>query len=216
MRVDELLAALPALPDLEPARLRPADLLVVKQFAAGCRDLAAALPPADRQQLGPDLVPAGIEIALGLPAGEGLWFEDASSPELSGVRKRLREVDVRLEEFRARVLAELRTRHGLDFGWREFLVVEEPRAKALDASLVTLEPCDSRHVVVRPTLPPEGTALAAERHRLVAEERRIEAGLVRGLARAVAAEAPRLRRCMQAVDSIRKGLAGAGPAAEDS
>jgi hypothetical protein len=213
MRVDQFLAALPALPDLDAAGLRAADLLLVKRFVAGCRELAAALPPKDRKRFGPDLAPDGLDAALGLPAGEGLCLD---SPELTEVRARLSEVGVRLEELRAGVLAELRSRHALDFGWREFLVAEESRARALPASLVTLEPCDSRHVVVRPGLPAEGTALAAERGRLVAEERRIEAGLVRDSARAVAAEAPRLQRCMRAVDSIRRGLASAGPAAEDS
>jgi hypothetical protein len=213
VRLDELLAALPALPDLDAAGLRAADLLLVKRFVAGCRDLAAALPPADRKPFGPDLAPEGLEAALGLPVGEGFHFD---SPELVEVRARLGKVDVRLEELRAGVLAEFRSRHALDFGWREFLVVDETRARAVPASLAALEPCDSRHVLVRPALPPEGAALAAERHRLAVEERRIEAGLVRGLARAVAAQAPRLRRCMQAVDSIRKGLASAGPAVEDS
>jgi hypothetical protein len=206
VRVDELLAALPALPDLDPAGLRAADLLLVKQFAAGCRELAAALPPADRKSFGPDLAPEGLEAVLGLPPGEGLCFEDAASPELAAVRKHLGEIDARLEELRARVLAELASRHCLDFGWREFLVVKESRARSLDASLATLEPCDSRHVVVRPALPPEGAELAAERRRLVARERRIEAGLVRDLARAAAAEAPRLRRCARAAESVRKPL----------
>jgi hypothetical protein len=81
---------------------------------------------------------------------------------------------------------------------------------------VTLEPCDSRHVAIRPILPPEAAVLVSEHRRLVAEERRIEAGLVRDLVRAVTAEAPRLQRCMHAVDSIRKGLASADPAAEES
>jgi hypothetical protein len=203
MRLDEMIAALPPLPDLDPTRLRAADLLLVKQFAAGCRELAAALPPPDRQALGPDLAPEGLEAALGLAAGEGLHFD---SPELAKVRARLGEVDARLEELWAGIQAELASRHGLDFGWREFLVVEETRARAMDASLATLEPCDSKHVLVRPALPPEGAALAAERHRLVAEERRIEAGLVRSLARAVAAEAERLGRAARAVESLRKTL----------
>ncbi len=203
MRVDELLAALPALPELDPARLRAADLLVVKQFVAGCRELAAALPPADRQSLGPDLAPEGLDAAIELPAGEGLHFD---SPELAKVRARIGEIDARLEELWAGVQAELKSKHSLDFGWREFLVVEEPRARTLPASLVTLEPCDSKHVLVRPALPPEGVALAAERHRLVTEERRIAAGLVRNLARAVAAEAERLGRAARAVESVRKSL----------
>ena len=206
MHVEDLLAALPELPDLAPSSLRAADLLVVKQFAAGCRELAAALESTTRRGLVPDLAPEGLEAALGLPAGEGFHFEDASSPELAAVRKRLAEVDARLEELWARVQAELAARHGLDFGWREFLVVEETRARAVDASLATLEPCDSKHVLVRPALPPEGAALAAEHHRLVAEERRIEAGLVRELARAAAVEAPRLKHAAQAVESIRKTL----------
>ncbi len=206
-RFAETAAAIPAPPDAGAGALLPADLLLVKRFLAGCAQLAGELPQAGLDELGEGFAPTELGKSLGLPPGEGVYFDDCASPKLAAARARLRGLDARLAEIEAGVLADLESSQRLDFRWREFLVVGEERVRELDRARVTVAPCDSHSAIVRPAFGDEHARLAEERSRAVAEEKRLQSELLEEIRRHLDARRYELEACAAALCDLRAALA---------
>jgi hypothetical protein len=200
-------SAVPAPPEAAGAALLPADLLLLKKFLAGCRELAGLLPRAALDELGAEFVPGDIEDSLGLPPGDGVYFEDAASEELARTRAKIREADARMAEIEAEARARLKGEAGLDFGTRDFLVVGEERARELDRSAVTVSACDSRSAAVRPDFGEEHARLASARARAVEDERRLVTELLEDIRRRLDARRYELEACAAALCDVRAALA---------
>ena len=206
-RFTETAAAIPAPPDSGTGRLLPADLLLLKRFLSGCAQLAGTLPQAVLDELGEDFAPAEMEKSLGLPPGDGVYFDDSASPKLAAARARARSLDARLAEVEAGVLTEIKSSQRLDFGWREFLVVGEERVRTLDRAMVTIAPCDSRSAIVRPAFGDEHARLRSERASAVADEKRQESELLEDIRRHLDARRYELEACAAALCDLRAVLA---------
>ena len=165
-------------------------LFLARKFLANARDIFGLLPAGLRAKFGARWQSADLLALLNKGgSGEAFQIADAYCPELAAERARIAACDAGIKRLRERRLKDLRERWGLDFSDRDFLVIEEKAAARLAASPdLFAEPFDGAHVVVKPVYGPEYMEAAAERDRLRAGEQELEAGVVKRLAAAVAAE----------------------------
>lgn len=189
-----------------------ADLFRVKKFLVNCKALAELIGrQGGAGQFG--LAWQSDELLKALDTSdsgqETFFLADRCSEELAAVRTEIRQIDSSLRAVRAAALDALKTRHGLDFSQRDFLVIDNGRAGRLAADEVYLEPFDSGHVIVRPVLPRKHFEMLTAREALLDRERRAEQGILAELASAVREREEVLLGYVKAIQALDLALAGA-------
>ena len=209
-RVRYHLKRIPRLP--LPAEIAAAaDLFLIKKFLVNSKAIAGCLPEAARALFGLSWQSDGLLQALD-PENRGeetFYLADRCSDELAAVRAEIRELDTELQAIRRAALDALRTKHGLDFQHRDFLVIDHARAEPLGSDEVYLEPFDSRHVIVRPVLPKQHFTMLAQREVLLSRERRAEQAILAAMAEAVREHDAVLAGYVHAIEAIDLALAAA-------
>jgi DNA mismatch repair ATPase MutS len=191
--------------DLSPQALCSAPgLFLARKFLANAQAAFSLLPSGLKLKFGAKWKSAELLSLLNKGgAGEAFHIADAHSPELAAERALLTECDAGIKRLRERRLKDLRERWGLDFSDRDFLVIEEKAAgKFASSPDLFAEPFDGTHITVKPVYGREYMEAAAERDRLRAREQEFEAGAIKRLAAAVAAEKRVIEDYIAAVEKI--------------
>lgn len=217
-RVTHHLKRLPRFPDQPRNAYDEVELFQVKKFLHNYRSLMQLLPEGVRQVFGlawhsPELEK---ELDRGHQSPESFYVADEYSDELGSVRAEVRWVDEALALSRDRRARQIKERFGLEFGFRDFLVV--PRNSLGDpmqaADLLLVEPHDDRTLVVRPRPEGEELTLNERRLRLLDRERACEDEILERLSAKVCAELPRLLEYRRAVEAFDLAFARARLALE--
>jgi DNA mismatch repair ATPase MutS len=209
-RIRHHLKRIPSLPQASEVSAG-ADLFLVKKFLVNYKALFALLSDKSRRQFG--FIWKSEELLASLAAGgdkeETFYISDAYSGEIATVRASLRQLDESLGKIKSALLESLRTRLGLDFQHRDFLVIDNRRSGEFSGEALFLEPFDSRHVIVKPVLPKEYFQTLAGQDSLLARQRELEQAVIAKLAAAVKAGAGELQSYVAAVESLDAAMAGA-------
>ncbi|HNW45437.1 MAG TPA: hypothetical protein PKI19_13115 [Elusimicrobiales bacterium] len=195
---------IPALDLSQQALCSGPGLFLARKFLANARDIFTLLPAALRARFAARWQSGDLLALLNKGgSGEAFHIADAYAPELAAERSGIAACDAGLKRLRERRLKSLRELWGLDFSDRDFLVVEEKAAAKFSASPdLFAEPFDGAHVTVKPVYGPEYMEAAAERERLRAREQELEAGIIKKLAAAVAAEKDLIEGYIAAITKI--------------
>jgi DNA mismatch repair ATPase MutS len=136
------------------------------------------------------------------------------SPDLSALRNQIKMLDAELEQTRHEQIKRLRQVLGLDFGERDFVVIDALRARQLDQRAVSLEAFDGSHVIVRPMMSQHYFDLLATREKLIAQERTCESAYLGQLYAQIFAHRQHLSTYTQAVKHLDIAMAQAKLACE--
>lgn len=202
-RVRFHLRRIPLLPPIDTIA-STADLFLVKKFLANFKAISAILSDGIWMS-----EPLFTSLLTGNNDAEIFFLTDAANADLARIRTEIRAVDANLQQIRASRVSALVERFSLDFGEREFLVINSERAAALPAGEIFLEPFDSRHVVARPVLPAPYFEHVSRRDHLISREQEIEARIIADLAETVRKEASSLRVYEREVESLDVAMASA-------
>jgi hypothetical protein len=219
-RLEARLRRLPALDfDLE-APLGLSELFLLKKFLLHARGIFAELPEGLRAAAGADWGSEDLHLLLGRgsPAQPGeeesFRLSDRHLPELGEVRACLEKLDREASVLREARCEDLRRRLRLDFSGRDFLLVPAEEASRLCGEPdLLLEPFDGARVSVKAGHGARGLELSAQRERLIARERTLEAQVLASLSSAAGREAARVRGYQEAAGRIDVWLAKARLAA---
>lgn len=213
VRLDRVAHHLKRLPRF-PVEPRPVydevELFQFKKFLFNYGSLVALLPADLLQAFGlsyaSDLF--ARELDRGRQSAESFYVADDYSQDLKAVRAEIRAVDEAAARSRASRLEAIRSRWGLDFGTREFLLA--PRAALGDpGGLLLVEPYDDLQNLVRPLRTPEELVLAERRADLGTRERALEEGVLEALSHMTRQELGRLADYQAAVTAFDLALARA-------
>ena len=187
------LARLPSLPHDGAAR-DATDLSLVNRFLAAHAALAALADDAARAHFGLAfaLAPLLARLSLGHEDDAGFHLAEGHAPALAVARASLRAHDARTAAARRALLDELRAATGLDFRFRDFLLLPAADAVNLPAGRFALAPGDAAHLVVRPLLSAELLEAAAAREALLVAEKAAEDDVLAALTAEVRASRPAL------------------------
>lgn len=213
-RVSHHLKRLPRFPEEPRPVYDEVEIFQVKKFLYNYRSLANLLPAEVREVFGfpPPSTDLERELDRGRQSPESFYVADEYSDELASVRAEVRWVDEALALARDRRARQIRERHGLEFGFRDFLVV--PRDLALADDLLLVEPHDAQTLVVRPRPDAEELVLAERRLGLLDRERACEDAVLARLSGAVRRDLPHLLSCRTAVEAFDLAFARARLARE--
>ncbi|MBI5743380.1 MAG: hypothetical protein HY952_02410, partial [Elusimicrobia bacterium] len=203
--------------ELSPEALGGAPgLFQARKFLANAAEIFKLLPAPLRSKFGARWESAGLLALLNKGgAGEAFHVADAYSEELAAERAAIAACDKALKALREKKLKALRERWGLDFSDRDFLVVDEKTAvKIAGAPELFAEPFDGSRVTVKPVYGQDYMETAAERDRRRGREQELEAGIIKKLAAAVAAERKNFENYAAAITRIDVAAERARLAAE--
>lgn len=163
---------MPVIPAEHPQPLGAAEIVIFRQFLANAKAAFAILPLEIRKSLEIGWRSEELLKTLDLGGTGGTFHvSDAYAPELKAVREKLAAAGIELARIRDEKLKTISKTYGLDFSRREFLEVEEARARKLYGSPdLFFEPCDAARVIAKPVFGPEYLELTAANEKLHAEE----------------------------------------------
>ncbi len=218
--VRDALSRLTELPEAAPRNVGPTDVFLVKKFLVNFERIVKLLPQTFAVELGVEFHSASLLQKLRLSdaqdGDESFYLTEKFSEGLAQARKAIRVIDTQQKSLRACLLDNLLSNHGIDFRFRDFVVIVAEKARALPSSEFVLEPFDSHNFVVRPVWPRELLDLAVERDALVARERAEENLVYEALQKSIAAEYPLLCGYVRVAVRIDVALAKARLAVEYS
>jgi hypothetical protein len=169
---------IPLLPRLSQTILYATDIFVVKKFVVNFFKISRILPVEMAQFFEVEFRLEELRQILGdcdvVDGDETFYLADGYSEELKLVRGDLRQLES-FEKLQRRALVDaILADTGMDFRFRDFLVIAADLARTLDRSRFVIEPFDSHNFVVRLVLSDEMLSMAAERELLLAKEREEE------------------------------------------
>ncbi|MEI7530190.1 MAG: hypothetical protein WCK76_14730, partial [Elusimicrobiota bacterium] len=143
---------MPVIPAEHSQALSAAEILIFRQFLDNAKAAFAILPLEIRKPLEIGWRSEELLKTLNLGGtGETFHVADAYAPELKAVREKLAAAGTELARIRDEKIKAVSKTCGLDFSRREFLEVEEARARKMYGSPdLFFEPCDSSRVIVKP------------------------------------------------------------------
>lgn len=173
-------------------------------------DLAAAFGFGFESQAFAQLLDTGRQSA------ESFYVADAYSGDLGTARAELRALDAAIQAEHTARLEQIEARFGFGFGTREFLVT--PRTLLGDLAqaglLLSVEPYDDSHCLVRPLASAQALRLADQRQALLARERVLEAEVLATLSAAARLELDALAGYARTVEAFDLAFARARLARE--
>ncbi|HOX33138.1 MAG TPA: hypothetical protein PLB91_12470 [Spirochaetales bacterium] len=185
--------------DGERPSLELIEVFQVKKFLANYRAVAGLCGEAARSRFG--LGFRAAELAALLDRGgsdpETFFVADSYHPGLPALRAEIASVDEELRRSRAAAKSAALAERGLDFGFRDFLVLPHERASGLldcacGEARFSVEAYDGSSCVVRLQDGPASLLLAERRDELAARERELEAEALAGISEAIGAAAAEL------------------------
>ena len=217
-RIRHHLRRLPRFPETPRESYDEIEIFQLKKFLFNHRSLLSLLSGGLRERFTLKEIPGGLAELLGAgrQGDESFYVADAYDPELTSVRRALRENDAASRRLREEYERTLRERWGFAFEERAFLLVARDRIEDLSvaADLLDLEPWDSSQLCVRPR-PCAGTLrLAEEKRALLSRERGLEARVLDALSAPLREALPAFLEQARAVESFDLALAGARLARE--
>jgi len=179
-------------------------LFLARKFLANAAGIFKLLPAPLRARFGARWTSEELLALLDKGgSGEAFHIADAYCADLAAGRAAIAACDKTLKGLREKRLKALRERWGLDFTDRDFLVIDEKAALRISgAQELFTEPFDGAHVTVKPVYGQDYIEVSAERDRLRGREQELEAGAVKRLAAAVAAEKKSLEAYAAAIEKI--------------
>jgi dsDNA-specific endonuclease/ATPase MutS2 len=216
--VRDALARLTELPEMAPRHVCSADVFLVKKFLVNFERIVKSLPQTFSAEFGVgfhshDLL-QNLRLSDAQDGDESFYLTEKFSTALAQVRKSIRAIEAQQKSLRSRLLEELLFKYGIDFRFRDFVVLVAEKARALPNAEFVLEPFDSHNFVVRPVLSRELLDLAVQRDALVVRERAEENHVYEALQKSIAAEYPLLCGYIRVAARIDVALAKARLAVE--
>jgi DNA mismatch repair ATPase MutS len=195
----------------ELAALGSADVFVVKKFLLNYRAVVNLLDEKTRSAFGLRFALDDLLSQLDVEdAGtESFHVSDRYRTDLHDLRRQLWAADDDLKDLRAEMHARLLDESGLDFRFREFLVVPNAGAAALSRERFFIEPHDNANVIVRPAMSRALLDKHALRDKLARKEQKIEQEVLADLASRIVANLDELHRCAELLGQFDVSLARA-------
>jgi len=201
-----------------PPILGAAEVFIFKKFISNVKAVFAELPLEIRKPLAASWCSEELLKALSLGGtGETFHLSDAYSSDLKAAREKLSAAGEALSAMRNEKLKTISKTYDLDFSRREFLVVDEARArKAYGSPDLFFEAYDSANVIAKPVFGPAYLELTAAKEKLHADERAAEQKVLRELSVLIRKEKNEIAGYLNAVERADVLLAKARLALEYS
>jgi len=148
---------------------------------------------------------------VGRQSAESFYVADDYSEDLAKVRAEIRKIDDAIRKARGARAAEIASRWGLEFGFKDFVLVDREAVGDVDkaAGLLLVEPYDETKYAVRPVRSAEELVLSERRVGLLSRERACEEEILENLSRAARQELPRFLEYREVVRRFDLSLARA-------
>ena len=210
-RVEYHLGRIPLLDCLDQPVLDASEVFLVKKFLINYGEARRAVPAGLRRETDLEYTSTDLLDLLceGAQDRESFFLSEAYSEELAQTRSSIETIDRQLDEIRNQRKTEILDRCGLDFRFRDFVLVSDDRMVDIDPDLVFLESNDFRRLVARPIFPDTTLALLRERKLLVAEEKRLEREILGELSAQVFRERESLASYVDALTRLDGAMARA-------
>ncbi len=209
----DALSRLPQISQLPQQFVRSPDVFIVKKFLVNFARICKALPHTTATDFGVDFrsseLLAFLETSNAQDGDESFYLTEKFSVQLAEVRKEIRSLDASEKSLRTLFIEKIQRETGIDFRFRDFVVLSLDKARALSSVLFVLEPFDSHHFVVRLALPPELMDFAVQREALLVREARAEEKVYACLCEKIAVEFPLLQYYCAAAARLDTALAKA-------
>ena len=217
-RLEFHLKSMPVIPEDLPQALGAAEIFIFKKFLSNAKAVFSALPLEIRKPLSVVWRSEELLKALNLGGtGETFHLADAYAPELKAAREKLAAAAAGLARIKDEKLKVILKTYDLDFTRREFLVVDEARARKIYGSPdIFFEAYDTACVIAKPVFGPAYLELTAAKEKLHAEERAAEQKILKELSALIRKEKSDIAAYLKAVERADILLAKARLALEYS
>lgn len=199
------LGRIPLVETAFPARLDSASVFLVKKFLANAKAVFSLLSPGLAKACGASWCSDELFALLrkGGSDEETFHLGETYSTALKTARAKIYAADIELSGLREAAHRRAQEEFGLDFRFRDFIILDEAAAKKLFSSpLFFIEPHDSTRVVVRPVYGARYLDLCASREKLVLAEKAAEDVVLAELTARIKAEKAVLESYCAAVRKI--------------
>ena len=201
-RLEFHLKSMPVIPEDLPQVLSAAEIFILKKFISNAKAVFEILPLEIRKPLSAAWRSEDLLKALNLGGtGETFHLADAYAPELKAAREKLSAAGTELTRIRDEKLKTISKTYDLDFTKREFLVVDEARArKAYGSPDLFFEAYDSAGIIVKPVFGSAYLELTTTKEKLHAEERAEEQKVLKELSALIRKEKSNIAGYLAAVE----------------
>jgi len=199
------LGRIPYIETASPARMDSASVFAVKKFLANAKAVFSLLPPGLASLCG-SRWRSGSLFALLRKSGsddETFHLSEAYSPALKEARGKIRVADAEIASIREAAHRRALADFGLDFRFRDFIVLDEASARKLFSSpLFFVEQHDSSRVLVRPVYGERYLEVCAAREKLVLAEKAAEDDVLASITASIRADRVAIEACRDAIRRI--------------
>ena len=189
------------------------ELLQFKKFLHNYKSLLELLDHGVQAVFGFTYVSETFErmLDVGRQSAESFYVADEYSEDLAKVRAEIRRTDEAIRKARAARAAEIASRWGLEFGFKDFVLVDREAVGDVEkaAGLLLVEPYDETKYAVRPVRSTEELVLSERRIGLLSRERACEEEVLENLSRVARQELPRFLEYREVVRRFDLSLARA-------
>lgn len=212
-RITHHLKRLPRFPEEAHPVYDEVEIFQFKKFLHNYKSILELLDARVQSAFGFSYVSEPFErmLDLGRQSAESFYVADEYSEELAQVRAEIRSADAAIRVTREARAAEIKARWGLEFGFRDFVLIDrEELGEVRKASeLLLVEPYDEMKYAVRPLRSAEELVLSERRTGLLSRERSCEESVLEALSRAARQELPRFLEYREIVKQFDLSLARA-------
>lgn len=179
--------------------LNSSEIYLVKKLIFNYRHVLGTLPAELARSLDMEWEFGALAGLLEKGGGrQAFCVSDAYSPLLKDIREKLEVIDGELRKKRGEIFRKIKKDTGLDFFFREFAVVDSALASRIrKKDFIHLEPYDSIRVIAKPAVSARVLGMMRRRQKLLAEEKKIENGVVLTISGDIKKEARRLEKCQE-------------------
>ncbi len=217
-RLSHHLKRLPRFPEETHPIYDEVEIFQFKKFLHNYKGIQELLDSRVRAAFGFTYVSAPFErmLDIGRQSAESFFVADEYSEELALVRAEIRKTDAAIRVAREVRAAEIKTRWELEFGFRDFVLINrELLGDVREASeLLLVEPYDETKYAVRAVRSAEELVLSERRLVFLSRERSCEESVLEALSRAARQELPRFLEYLEIVKQFDLALARARLARE--
>lgn len=184
------------LPSLLSVSYMVTEIFLFKKFLVNYLRIVKLLPEPIRKSFQLDFSSEELLALLQTGQQNEEFFELSRDydPELKQVRAEICEQDGTIKEERKKNLELIKERDQFDFRFRDFLVIPEDIALALNKSQYYIEPYDQSHFVIKPIYSDLYYKLIHQREQLISREQEIEQNILTSLCARIGQEADILRK----------------------
>lgn len=212
-RITHHLKRLPRFPEEAHPVYDEVEIFQFKKFLHNYKSILELLDVGVRSAFGFSYVSEPFErmLDLGRQSAESFYVADEYSEELAEVRAEIRSTDAAIRVAREARAAEIKARWELDFGFRDFVLIDRERLGDVRSAseLLLVEPYDETKSAVRPLRSAEELVLSERRTGLLSRERSCEENVLETLSRAARQELPRFLEYREVVKQFDLSLARA-------